>query len=272
MILFDTHVHLSKGDVEKTLKEANENGVEKVILAGTNLKNSFENIEIAKVHKNVYAAIGVYPHDETDKTLEEIFKSLWDLIIPLPKSAKSKLFSPKKLPTIVAIGECGLDYKENKRSVDEQKELFRMQIGLSCEKDLPLLIHSRNSYKDTLLELKRYKDTKKLKGVFHCFVGDLKTASEIIEMGFYISFTGVVTYPSARYLENVIKGIPFDRILLETDSPFLVPEPLRSEGIKKNTPKNVKIIAQKIAEIKNVSITEVAKVTTENAEKLFLTT
>jgi len=259
-MLVDTHAHLtSKDHIEKIIEEAKENGVEKIILAGTNLKDSLENIELAKKYEELYAAVGIYPHEEIGKPIEYLLKSL------------SEIFTQKNnLNKIVAMGECGLDYKENVRPREEQKELFRMQVGLSVEENLPLQIHSRNSYEEVLIELTRYKDIKNLGGVFHCFVGDLGTALKIIERGFYLSFNGIITYPSAKHLVEVIEKIPLENILLETDSPLLIPEPLRSRGAEKNCPKNVKMVASRIAEIKGFSLPEISDATTKNAERLFL--
>ncbi|OGC50905.1 hypothetical protein A2716_02625 [candidate division WWE3 bacterium RIFCSPHIGHO2_01_FULL_40_23] len=252
-MLIDSHCHLQedafKSDLIKVVQSAVSENVNTMICIGTNLKTSADAVKLSQEYKEVYASIGIYPHEEMPNTdiREEI----------------SKLSKNKK---VVAIGECGLDYSENGRNQEDQKELFRKQIGTAVQLDLPLIIHNRNADEDVITELNHYRETGRLRGVFHCFTGDTAFAKRVLELGFYISFTAIVTYPSAKHLEEVIKSVPKDRILIETDAPYLSPEGMRG---KRNEPKNVKIVAVRIAEILNTSLTEVAKITSENARRLF---
>lgn len=256
-MLIDTHCHLQdkqyKDDLNEVLNRAKESDIEKHILIGTSLEDSKKAIDLAETHENSYATVGIYPHEKAPDG---------DFREKLEKLAKHK--------KVVAIGECGLDYTKNNNELynnpEIQKELFRKQIGTAILLDLPLVIHNRDANEDILTELNRYKTTEKLRGVFHCFTQDYDFATRVLNLGFYISLTGIITYPSAKELKTTVAKLPKDRIMLETDSPYLAPQTLRG---KRNEPKNVRIIASEMASLWGIPIEEVAKITTENALRLF---
>lgn len=259
MTLVDTHAHLNfkdyKQDLNQVIKRAVTDGVKKIVCVSSNLAESEGAIKInQKYPNNVFPAIGIHPHQTDPKN---------------NLSAKKQIGKLKELAVnnkIVAIGECGLDFspapaKEKDRSQEEQIFLFQEQIKLAQELNLPLIIHSREAFTETLQIIKQYQG---LKGVFHCYSAGKKGIEKINQINFLFGVDGNLTYDQG--LQNVFSQIPLDKILLETDSPFLSPEPYR--GLR-NEPKNVKIIAKCLAQIKGVSFEEVAQATTKNAEILF---
>ena len=262
-MLIDSHCHIPHKKYKKTLEElvadSLENDVRAFISVGTSLEDSRNVLESTSDRENIFATVGVYPHEDLGTPVDSLYEELKHLA----NSYRSK---------IVAIGECGIDIPEKSnpgyatRALDEQKELFKLQIGLAIEKDLPLVIHNRNGDEEVLKILEKYKNTG-LRGVAHCFVSDWQTAQRFLELGFHISFTAIVTYPSAgdALLETVAK-VPADKYLVETDAPYLPPQGHRGEI---NFPKYVKITAEKIAEIRNTSFEEVANQTFENTVNLF---
>ena len=265
--MIDTHCHLNfktfKGKVEDIIAEAKKAGVEKVIVPGTDLESSKKARELAQKYAGIYAAVGVHPHHS--KIKNERLKIKDELL---------KLAQNKK---VVAIGECGLDYYQYQKTkyknyiIDEdfkkrQKEIFELQIKLASELNLALIIHNRQASKDILRLLTTYHSLL-TKLVFHCFEGDEEILKFSLEQNFYLGITGNVTYN--KKVEKAVKRIPLKNLLLETDAPFLTPEPLKSRNLFPNTPKNVRIIASKIAEIKGEPFSKVAKKTGDNAYKLF---
>jgi len=255
-MLIDTHAHLHFVDFDKDRKKVIENarlkGVEKIILPGSNLKSSQKALQLAQQNENLFAAVGIHPHNvaEFEPTLERKLKKLIQEGQP------------------VAIGETGLDFHqletENLKKVRaKQADLFRLQIELSLEFDLPLIIHSRKAFQETLQVLKKYRN-KDIKGVFHCYAGGKKQIEPVLALGFYFGIDGNLTYDEG--LQNVVKKIPLDKILLETDSPELTPIPFR--GLR-NEPKNVKLVVESLAENKGLSFNQVAQTTTANALNLF---
>ena len=255
-MLIDTHSHLDfkefDPDREDVIKRAFDSEVEKIINVGCNLERSKNSIKLAKKYDKIYAAVGVHPHDV------EKYEA---------KNLKSELGKLARQNKVVAIGECGLDYfrLENEKDKEKQKEFFKLQLDLAKELDLPIIIHCRNAFKDLLEILKGVSDLPR--GVTHCFSGTLHYAQQFLDLGFLISFTGNVTYvrPQGELLK-VVKEIPLDKIMVETDCPYLAPVPHRGE---RNEPAYVRYMAEKIAEIKGIDFKEVAKKTTENAIKLF---
>lgn len=257
--LIDTHAHLNfrdyQDDLDQVVKRAVKEGVKKIICVSSNLEESEKGIEIAEKYPNViFPSVGIHPQ-QTDPgnklSPEEQIKKLTQL-------AENK--------DVIAIGECGLDYSpappgEKDRTKEEQVFLFKKQIELAIKLKLPILIHSREAFSDTLQIIKEYKG---LKGVFHCYSAGKKGIAQTEEIGFYFGVDGNLTYDEG--LQNVFSQIPLEKILLETDCPFLSPEPYR--GLR-NEPKNVKIIAQCLARVKGVSFTEIAEKTTKNAKNLF---
>ena len=248
MELLDSHAHYNDekfdSDREKVLNEIYNSGVTTIINAGYSLESSKKAIEIANEHEFIYATVGVSPNDI-------------DNIEELKQMSKSE--------KVVAIGEIGLDYYWNKENKEKQQDVFIKQIELANELELPIVIHTREAVMDTLDILKN-KVTCKNKGVFHCCPLNIELAKEALKLGFYISCAGPITFKSSKNATDFINTIPMDKILIETDSPYLSPEPVRGT---RNNSSNVKYVAQKIAEIKQVSIEEVAKQTYQNAKTIF---
>lgn len=252
MELFDSHAHYNdekfQEDREKVLSQIYKSGVTKIVNAGYNLESSRQAIEIANKHEFIYATVGISPNDIEDYK-EEHLKEI------------AKLAQNKK---VVAIGEIGLDYYWNKENKDLQKEVFISQIEIANKLNLPIVIHTREAIYDTLEILKNNSCNKK--GVFHCCPFNVDLVREGLKLGFYISFAGPTTFKNSKNASEIINMIPLDKMLIETDSPYLSPEPLRG---KRNDSKNVIYIAQKIAEIKQISIEEIARATYENAKRIF---
>jgi TatD DNase family protein len=258
-MLIDTHAHLDfrefDQDRDQVIKRAFRKGIEKIINIGCNLERSRNSIKLAERYDNIYAAVGIHPHDIVNYQLSE---------------AETELKKLAKQNKVVAIGECGLDYfrmdKENKEeNIRRQKDFFIMQIRIARDFNLPLIIHCRDAYSDLLEVLKEQANSHK--GVTHCFSASFKYAKEFLDLGFLISFTGNITYAKEddAILETV-KEISLDKIMVETDSPYLAPVPHRGE---RNEPAFVRYIAEKITEIKEIDFEKVAEQTTKNAIKIF---
>ncbi len=261
MELFDSHAHYNdekfNEDREEILQKVYDEGVTKLVCAGYSLSSSKDAIEIANIHKNIYAIVGISPNDipEQGEAYEVVLNNQLEQIQELAKQEK-----------VVAIGEIGLDYYWNKENKEEQKLAFQKQIKLANRLNLPIVIHTREAIYDTL-EILKSEITPVKKGVFHCCPLNLDLIREGIKLGFYISFAGPVTFKNSKSAEDVINAVPLDRILIETDSPYLAPEPKRGT---RNDSRNVKYIAEKIAKIKGISLEEIAKITYDNAERIFL--
>ncbi len=249
MQFFDSHAHYNdenfNQDKDNVLKEIYNQDITKLVCAGYNYQSSVSAIEISKENDWIYTTIGISPNDVEDlakvDSLEELLKE-------------------KK---IVAIGEIGLDYYWNKENKDIQKKLFIKQIELANKYNLPIVIHTRDAAIDTIDILKNHPCNKK--GVFHCCPLNQELIKEGLKLGFYISFSGNITFKNAKS-DTCIELVPLDRILIETDSPYLAPEPLRGT---RNDSRNVKLVAQKIASVRNLSLEEVAKITYDNANRIF---
>lgn len=244
-MLIDTHCHLSNEDYEKVEEIITKmDGI--MIANGCSDETNKEVIKLVEKNPNVYGAIGIHP-DEVDTVTEESFKLI-----------EENISNPK----VVAIGEIGLDYYWVKDNKEKQIELFRRQLDIATKYNKPVIIHSRDSIQDVFDILKEYK----LKGSIHCFNSSLEMAKEFIKLGYKIGVGGVVTFKNAKKLQDIIKELDLKDILLETDSPYLTPEPYRG---KKNKPSYVYYVAQRIAELKNINIEEVISITGENAIKEF---
>ena len=247
--MIDTHCHLYDDKLYPKLDEiilnAKKANVEKMICIGDNLNTSLKSLAIAEKYNNIYATIGIHPHESKDASEKYL--------------SKIKRYSNHQ--KVVAIGEIGLDYYYNFSDSKIQKAVFLEQLKLAKKLNLPSVIHCRDAYED-LLEI--IIESEHNKGVIHCFSGDLEFANKIINLGYYISFTGMITF--VKELEDVIKNISLNHILIETDSPYLAPVPYRG---KINEPAYVEKVAEKIAEIKNLSAKEVIDITTNNANVLF---
>ena len=248
-MFIDTHCHLSKEyyeDLDKIINNCKNNQVNTLIISGCDKKGIIEGLEIIEKYPNIYITIGFHP-SETNITTEEDLLWLENLI----KSNKK----------IIGIGEIGLDYYWVKDNKEKQKELFKKQLALATKLNLPVIIHSREATQDTYDILKEYH----LNGIIHCYSGSLEMAKEYIKLGYKIGIGGVLTFKNSN-LKDVVKEISLKNITLETDSPYLAPEPYRG---KQNSPEYIPVIAKKIAEIKEVSLEEVSQETISNATDLF---
>lgn len=237
-------------------------GVTKLVCAGYSLESSKQAIQIAKEHSFIYATAGISPNDipgAQEETIEQNkFETQFD------KQLK-ELENLAKQDKVVAIGEIGLDYHWNKENKKQQKQAFIEQIKLANQLNLPIVIHTREAVFDTLEILKNEMPAIN-KGVFHCCPLNLDLIKEGLKLGFYISFAGPITFKNAKNANEAIEQVPLDKILIETDSPYLAPEPVRGTT---NNSSNVKYMAEKIANVKGISVEEVAKATYQNAEKIF---
>ena len=246
--MIDTHAHLNidkyKSPIEEIVRRANENGVKQIIVIGMDYKSSLKAIEIANKH-NLYASVGVHPSyvDDSDH------------------NSLNNLYENEK---VIAVGEIGLDFYWRNDNKMLQEKVFEEQLLKAIKLNLPVIIHTRNSFRETFDIVKKYQG--KLKGVFHCFSGNLAEAIEVINAGFYIGIDGPVTFKKSNELHEIVKKVPLDKILIETDSPYLTPEPYRG---KTNEPANVYYVAKKIAELRNITLEAVSKQTTLNAISLF---
>ncbi len=258
MEFFDSHSHYNdekfKADREQVLNEVYKSGITKLVCAGYSLESSEKAVEIANTHDFIYATCGISPNDiEEIKTEEDLNNNLKKLE-PLAKQEK-----------VVAIGEIGLDYYWNKENKELQKQVFKKQIELSNNLNLPIVIHTRDAISDTINILKNEIISNK-RGVFHCCPLNLELIKEGLKLGFYISFAGPITFKNSKNANEVISIVPLDRILIETDSPYLAPEPKRGT---RNNSANVIYMAQKIAEVKNLELEQVANATYQNAKTIF---
>jgi TatD DNase family protein len=275
MYFIDTHAHLDmikSMTPEESLQKSLIDGVRYMINVGSSIEGSRKSVEYARQFPNVFASVGVHPHDAEDFGTKEI-KTLKSLIAGIkeePAGDASIISSGgKRFEKVVAVGETGLDFFRNLSLRQSQEKAFRAHIKLAIEYDLPLIIHDRDAHEEIFDILKEYSANKNFRGVIHCFTGNTDFALRCVDLGFYISYTGIITFPNAKGLQDVVREIPIDKIFIETDSPFLAPQDKRG---KENYPGYVKYIAQKIAELKNMTLEEVATVTSENAEDFFALT
>ena len=256
MEFFDSHAHLDdekfNEDREELIPEIKKAGITKFISAGYSLEGSIRAIELSKKYDFIYPTCGISPND-IPQTEEELWKSLAKIEELIKENSK-----------IVAVGEIGLDYYWEKENKEMQKLAFIEQIKIANKYDLPIVIHTREAVMDTLEILKENPVNKK--GIFHCCPLNRELVKEALKLEFYISFAGPITFKNSKNANEIIEMVPNDKMLIETDSPYLSPEPLRG---RRNDPRNVKYIAQKIADVKNMTIEEVAKQTYENAEKIY---
>jgi len=251
--LIDSHAHLEmpefKQDRKDVIQRAKDNGIDYILTVGIDIEACKQAIALAEEHKFVYAILGIHPHNAKD-----IDESTYPLLRKLTQHDK-----------VCALGEIGLDFFRNLSPPEVQTKRFRELIALARELRLPVVVHDRNAHQETLSILKEEKAFE-VGGVIHCFSGDYEMASKCLNMGFYISIPGTITFKNAKSLQEVVRSIPLDRILLETDSPFLTPMPFRG---KRNEPSYVRYIAEKIAKIKKLDLEEVASVTSQNVKTLF---
>ena len=245
--LTDTHFHLElTDDIDNILKRAKDNNVKNFIISGCDLKGIQEGLEIFNKYDNIYLTIGFHP-DEVNNFNSNSIVYLKDLI--------------KNNKKIIGIGEIGLDYYHNKDNKNKQIKMFKMQLDLAKELDLPVVIHSRDAYQDTYDILKEYN----LKTTIHCFSGSLENAKRYIDLGYFLGIGGVSTFKNTN-LKETLKNIDLSHIVLETDSPYLTPEPYRKE---RNEPMYIKVIAENLSNIKGVSLAEVTRITTNNVLNIY---
>lgn len=247
----DTHCHLDfpefDRDTDAVLERAKLSGIKYIINIGSSIEGSKKSLQLAERYGCVYAAIGIHPH-EADTAGEGSVSSIKEL-------AKNK--------KVVAIGEIGLDYYRNYSGKDRQRSLFISLAGLGRDLGLPLVLHSRQAEADTLRII---KELMPLKGVVHCFSGDENFLQACLELGLFVSFTCNITYKKAQGLRDMLKFTPLDKLMLETDAPYLSPEGFRG---KRNEPMQIKLLAEAVSLIKGVSVEEIADKTTKNAKEFF---
>ncbi|MEW6144764.1 MAG: TatD family hydrolase [Thermodesulfobacteriota bacterium] len=249
-MLIDTHAHLdSLDDVPGILARARENGIEKIIAISSDLASSRDTVSISEEYENVFAAVGVHPH--AAKTADG------GVLAEIEKLAGAD--------KVVAVGETGLDYHYMNSGKEAQISSLTAHIGISRRANLPIVIHVRDADPD-LLDILRTEKVSERTGVIHCFTGNYETARKYLDLGFYISFSGIATFRKSEEIRDAAKKIPGDRLLIETDSPYLAPVPLRG---KPNEPAYVKYVAEAIADTRGVSVEEIAELTSENAVRLF---
>ena len=252
-LLVDSHAHLDGGqftnDLRETVERATKNGISHILTIGCDLESSAKSIAIAEEYENIFAAVGVHPHDAREINDETL----------------AKLNSMLTHPKVVALGEIGLDYYRDRSPRETQRTAFRQQIRLARKVGKPIIVHDRDAH-DEVIQIMKEENAAEVGGVLHCFSGDLKMAKQCLELGFYISFTGTITYPKNETIRNIIAEIPIDRMLIETDCPYLSPQKFRG---KRNEPAHVRYTAERLAEIKGLTIEDVARVTSRNCHDLF---
>ncbi len=254
MKIFDTHCHINSEEYDVILEEviarAHNQSVTNMMVIGTDVKSSLKAIEIANNHNGIYASIGIFPTDLA-KMGEKDLEVLENIV---------------NNPNVKAIGEVGLDYHYDEINKAQQKEYFKYFLKFANQHHLPIIIHTRDADLDTLTILKENKHLIQDGGIMHCFSGSKEMAKEYIKLGFYISFAGPLTFKNAERTREVAKNIPLDRILVETDSPYLTPVPYRG---KMNEPKNTYYTLEMMAKIHGLSIDEMADITYKNSMKVF---
>ncbi len=254
-MLIDSHAHIHFKDfesrVDEVLKRAREAGVSAIVNVGTDLDSSREVVALARQYPQIFAVVGIHPHD-----VDKMNPGDEDL-----KVLKSLAGDPK----VVAIGEVGLDYYYEHSAKETQQRRLRDFIALARKVGKPLVIHCRDAF-DDCFRIFDEEDAWGVGGVFHCFTGDAMTAEKIVAKGFYISFSGIVTFKKATDLQDAARGVSADRFLIETDCPFLAPEPHRG---KRNEPAYVTLVAQKIASLRGVAVDDIEKLTVENTRRVF---
>ena len=247
--MIDTHCHITMKDYDDIpflINKIRESGVNKIIVNGTDMESNLEVLELTKKYDIVYGAIGFHP-TELDGFKESYFDWLEEHI---------------RDDKIVALGEIGLDYHYDNTDKEQENYVFKKQLEIARKHNKPVIIHSRDAIQDTYNILKEYN----VRGCLHCYSGSLEMAREFIKLGFLLGVGGVITFKNAKNIVNVIKNIDLEYILLETDAPYLTPEPYRKN---KNDSSYIPVIARKIAEIKEVNLEVIEKTTNENAKRLF---
>ena len=250
-MLFDTHAHYYDqafdGERDSILAALPENGVELVLCPGCDLNSSQAAIALAEQYPYVYAAVGIHPEDALN----------------LPPDWLQQIEALSRHPKVKAIGEIGLDYYWKEVPKDLQKEVFRAQLALAQRLDLPVIVHDREAHGDCLAMVREFPGVR---GVFHCFSGSAEDAKTLVALGWHLSFTGTITFKHARKAPEVVAAVPMDRLMIETDAPYMAPTPFRG---KRCDSRYVYRMAEAIGEIKGLPVEEVARITTENGKRLF---
>ena len=268
-MLIDTHAHLDMhqfdADRDEVIARAREAGVSRIITIGIDVESSHTAIALAEQYDSIYATVGLHPHSAATASAET-----W-----------AELRRLARHPRVVAIGETGLDFYRDLSPRDDQRQAFQQQLALARELGKPIIVHDREAHKDVMNMLRQWVRegyqpsaishrpsaiSHQPVGVMHCFSGDLAMAREVIEMGFYISIPGPVTFTNARRLPELVRALPLERLLIETDCPYLTPHPHRG---KRNEPAYVRLVAEAIARIRGIPLEQVARITTANARALF---
>jgi len=271
-MLIDTHAHLNfkafNKDLPQVIERATKTSVMKIIIPGAKIDSSRKAVEIAHKYPSCFAAVGIHPHHAPDYEILLAERNKRGIL-------KKEFASFTKQKKVVAVGEVGLDYHQyqgyppiSASGKYVQKQLFLLQLSLALEANLPLIFHCRQAYDDLIFTIMSFlkNPKKKVMGVFHCFAGTKKHLASILDLGFYIGFDGNITYPENKHLHNLVKSTPIERILLETDSPFLAPVPFRG---KRSQPSYLPHIAAAVASILKKKLTLIQEITSGNASKLF---
>lgn len=253
MRLFDTHAHVSDNrfdnDRAEMLQACFEAGVEYILCPAVDRATSIQSMELMKAYEQIYAAVGIHPHEAKDAVEED-----YELFYHWAKTEEK----------VVALGEMGLDYYYHFSDKDTQKAVFIRQLDLARELDMPIIIHDRDAHGDIMNILR--KEGKGVRGVFHCYSGSYEMAMEAIKMDYFISFAGPVVFPKSTNLKEVAKRIPLDHILIETDSPYLTPPPFRG---RRNDPSKTQFIAEEIASLRGLTAEEFALIALDNGKRCF---
>ena len=253
-MFIDSHAHVQLSQFDKdrdaVLKRAHEAGVSTILIIGFDLETSLGAVELAQKHEHLYATVGMHPHDAKNLT-PDVLKSFRELL---------------DHPKVIALGEIGLDYYRNLSPHNVQKEAFEKQLDLAEEMEMPIIIHNRDAYMDILPILEARKG--KVRGVLHCFTGDVELMHRSIKIGLHIGIGGIVTFPNAKDMQTVATEVPSERLLIETDCPWLAPQFRRG---KRNEPAYVPAVAEKIAELRDTSVEAIGDITTKNFDTLFKT-
>ncbi len=251
-MFIDSHAHIQisqfNSDRDAVLTRAKDVGVTNILVIGFDLDSSQKAVELVENHDNLYATVGMHPHSAKDLT-PDILSTFRDLL---------------DNPKVIALGEIGLDYYRNLSPHQVQKDAFEKQLDLAEDMEMPIIIHNRDAYADILPILEQRRG--KMHGVLHCFTGDVDMMHRSIEIGCHIGIGGIVTYPNAKEVQEVAKQIPLERLLVETDCPWLTPQFRRG---KRNEPAYVKAVAEKIAKLRNITSEEIGDITTNNFNTLF---
>jgi TatD DNase family protein len=252
--LIDSHAHIQgheySGEAEAVVQRAREAGVDRIIVVGGagELSSNEAAIALAESYPNLYATVGMHPHDAKEVGEEEI-------------TSLEKLTSK---PKVVAVGETGLDFYYSHSPHDIQRHIFGRFIAMARKTGLPLIVHERDAHADAA-DVLRNEGAGQIRGVIHCFTGDYEAARRYLDLGFYLSFTGIITFKNAHRLREVVRKVPLERMLVETDSPYLSPVPFRG---KRNEPAFVRFVAEAVANVKEIHLEDVAQVTTRNVKDL----